>query len=116
MNCGPPAAGNWNWYHKSFGSGWISRLPIVEWGIDYGDGKQYAAHDETSAREDVFWHEYQSSGSYLVRAWVIDSAGRRAACTFTWLDGGSPNPAAGNGIPTIPPVIWTARTSATRCG
>ncbi len=90
--------------HKDFGYRWMSWLPIVEWGIDYGDGNQYAAHDEGSARDDVYWHKYQSPGSYPVRAWVIDSAGRRteAACTFTWLDGGWSNPVPDNGSPDYP--------------
>jgi hypothetical protein len=104
VDCGPPVAGDWDWYHKSFGSRWMSWLPIVEWGMDYGDGNQYAAHDEASARQDVFWHEYQSPGSYPVRAWVIDSAGRRAdaTCMFTWMDGGSPNPSPETGSPDLP--------------
>ena len=74
-----------------------SRDPIVEWGMDYGDGKSFVAHDEAKARQDVYWHKYHSPGAYIARAWVVDSFGRRgeAMCTFYWFGvsngGGSPS-------------------------
>jgi hypothetical protein len=98
LDCGPPVTGNYDWYHVNFPARWNYWNPIVEWGMDYGDGKSFATHDETSGREDVFWHKYHSPGSYVARAWIIDSSGRRAdaSCTFTWIDGWSepaPSPA-----------------------
>jgi hypothetical protein len=90
LNCGQPVAGIYNSYHIDFGYSVRTWTPIVEWGIDYGDGNQFAAHDEATARQDVYWHDYRSPGSYPVNTWLIDAFGRRvdASCTFTWLAAG----------------------------
>src|SRR5215212_7379035 len=46
--------------------------PLNEWGIDYGDGRRYVTHDAATAEREAFWHMYQQSGSYTVRAWVAN--------------------------------------------
>ena len=70
----------------NFGYSFNSWEPIVEWGMDYGDGNSFVAHNEAEAHRDVYWHKYYSPGSYTARAWVVDSFGRRddATCIFTW--------------------------------
>jgi hypothetical protein len=54
---------------------------LVEWGIDYGDGRRYVTHDAGTAERDAYWHVYQQSGAYVVRAWVINASAQRADAT-----------------------------------
>lgn len=78
--------GNWEWYDVEFGYAFNSYAPIVEWGMDYGDGRSFRAHSEDSAESDLYWHRYSSPGVYLASAWVIDENGLRddASCTWGW--------------------------------
>lgn len=84
INCGYDGNGWYEWMHVTYGYSYSG--DIVEWGMDYGDGKSFVARSKNQADQDLFWHKYWSPGSYRVRAWVIDSFGRRdeASCTFNW--------------------------------
>ena len=85
VTCPPFASGPWTRYRATFGyTSWGQG--IVEWGMDYGDGHSYTAHNEVDAQSDVYWHTYHQPGAYIARAWVIDSSGRRAesSCQVSW--------------------------------
>lgn len=86
LNCGHPGNGDYEWLHVTYGYATRSSEPLVEWGMDYGDGNNYVAHNEAEARADLYWQKYYSPGTYLATAWVVDSFGRRgdATCTFVW--------------------------------
>jgi hypothetical protein len=86
IECGPPVTGDWSWYRIEYGYRISADAAIVEWGMDYGDGKRFVARDQATALRDVFWHRYTSPGSYRAVAWVVDELGQRsdASCTFTW--------------------------------
>lgn len=86
VECGSAGTGAYDWYRVDFGYSFTSTAPIVEWGMDYGDGKSYSANEETAARNDVYWHKYYSPGTYRATAWVVDSNGLRdeASCTWNW--------------------------------
>jgi hypothetical protein len=86
IDCPSTAEGDWEWYHVDFGYLFEGYAPIVEWGMDYGDGKSFTTDTEASAEEDLFWHRYQAPGSYRATAWVIDANGKRVedSCTFNW--------------------------------
>ena len=86
LNCGTPVTGSWDWYQVNYGYRYNSYVPIVEWAIDYGDGRNYAANDEPTAIKDAYWHRYQSPGTYQVNASVTDVNGlvAHASCVFQW--------------------------------
>ena len=86
VSWGPPVLWAYDGHEVNFGYMYDPEGPIVEWGMDYGDGNSLVA----AAQEDVSWHEYSGPGSYVVRAWVVDSSGRRgdAQCTVNWHDFG----------------------------
>ncbi len=86
LSCPSTANGDWEWYQVDYGYAVERYAPIVEWGMNYGDGKSFTTGSEASAEQDLFWHRYTSPGSYRASAWVIDVDGRRAedSCTFNW--------------------------------
>lgn len=87
LNLGCPSndAGEWAWYTANFGASWQpTSSPIVEWGIDYGDGKRYVATQETDAVSNTYWHKYVNDGSFIVRAWLraLDGGYTERSCGF----------------------------------
>lgn len=98
LACAPTAVGHWDWYRVEYSYDIKSTAPLVEFGMDYGDGRSYVAYDEASAVRDVYWHKYTSPGSYTATAWVVDSNGLRgqASCVFRW-DDVAPVPQGGGG-------------------
>jgi hypothetical protein len=86
IQCGSAGTGSYDWYRVEFGYAYSSAAPIVEWGVNYGDGKSYSAFEESAARNDVYWHKYTSPGSYQATAWVVDANGLRdeSSCTWNW--------------------------------
>jgi len=73
-------------YRLDFGYSIEWTSPIVEWGMDYGDGKSHVANSEASAEQDLYWHTYHSPGRYRAVAWVVDANGSRVenGCTWEW--------------------------------
>lgn len=98
LECGPAVVGDWEWYRIEYGYLIEPSAPLVEFGMDYGDGRSYVAYDEASAVRDVYWHKYTSPGVYTATAWVVDSNGLRgqASCIFRW-DVPAPVPQGGSG-------------------
>jgi ABC-type proline/glycine betaine transport system substrate-binding protein/ABC-type branched-subunit amino acid transport system substrate-binding protein len=70
-------AGTWDW-DESTGFGSIT--------LDYGDGKSYTSWTSEDATDNAFWHRYDTTGRFTVRATITDSSGRTAtdSCVWTW--------------------------------
>jgi hypothetical protein len=98
LDCGPPVRGTWDWYEVEFGYWFRMSSPVVEIGIDYGDGNGYVTADASDAEENSFWHRYHAPGNYPVRAWITDANGltSETACTFAWLGAGLPPSSGGD--------------------
>ncbi len=70
---------------------------IVEWAMDYGDGRGYASSTKEDAEKNLYWHEYKSPGSFLAVATVTDSEGRTGTDTCTNTFSWSAQPVGGSG-------------------
>ena len=90
--------GDWDWYEVVFGYSFSTSTPVVELGIDYGDGNGYVTADVDDAENNALWHRYDSPGDYPVRAWVTDANGLTSDtyCTFSWLGAGRSPSASGD--------------------
>lgn len=86
IDCGPAVSGSWDWYRVNYEYSFSGGSEIVQWGMEYGDGRSYVSYNRGQAETDVYWHKYTSSGSYTARAWVEDVDGRTDSdsCTFRW--------------------------------
>jgi hypothetical protein len=54
---------------------------VVSWHMDYGDGRNYTSETWTDAEENLYWHSYDSPGSFVAVLTVTDGSGGSATAT-----------------------------------
>ncbi len=87
FTCPPYDIGRWDWYRVEFGYRFSrGSSDIIEFGVDYGDGRSYVTKSESDAIANAYWHKYMDPGTFTARAWLIDARGERAnaSCQFSW--------------------------------
>lgn len=79
--------------------------PLSFWEMTYGDGGAYMAENETDAVRDVFWHIYESPGSYEPEVIVSAADGLTASdtCTFDFAWTSPPPPPPPPSTRVMPP-------------
>lgn len=87
---------------------------VEQWSMQYGDASAYTAESREDAETNLFWHDYDTPGTYTALATLTDALGRTATdtCTFTfsWEDPpqAAPPPSTGSGASGgMSPSGWT---------